>query len=47
MTEFEPEYKSFELQTQSHQLSNTFQLTMTEVYETLEAVDVDTTSEYY
>ena len=47
ITAFELEYRSDERKTQRQQLSNTLQLTIEGVSETLETADVDTTASYY
>ena len=44
MITFELEYRKFELNPQRHQLSTTFQLTIEEVFGTLEIEDVYTTT---
>ena len=45
MTKFELEYRKFERNTQSHQLSTTFHFTIEEFFETLETEDVDMTKD--
>ena len=47
MNKFELEYRSFELKTQRHQLSNTFQFTIEEVSETLETAYFETIAAHY